>query len=117
MFEHLAEVEQKFIALEQSLMQGEMSSAELQKVTKERADLEPIVESYRLWVDIETALADAAEMCASDDAEMRELAEQESRELLKKQEELKQQLTILLLPKAPNDDRTVILEIRAGTGG
>lgn len=117
MFEHLAEVEQKFIALEQSLMQGELSSAELQKVTKERAELEPVVESYREWLSVEEGLSDAKEMVESDDAEMRTLAEQEIRDLTKTKEELNQKLTVLLLPKDPNDERNVILEIRAGTGG
>ena len=88
------------------------------KLMKEQADLAPIVEAYKQYKkskqDIEDSIALLEE---ENDEEMRELAKEELSDARKRVEELEQQLKILLLPKDPNDDKNVIVEIRAGAGG
>ena len=88
------------------------------KLMKEQADLSPIVDAYKAYKqarqDIEDSLALLEE---ESDEEMRELAKEELSDARKRVEELEQQLKILLLPKDPNDDKNIILEIRAGAGG
>ena len=88
------------------------------KLMKEQSDLAPIVEAYREYKkakqDVEDSLALLEE---ENDEEMRELAKEELSDAKKKIEELEQTLKILLLPKDPNDDKNIILEIRAGAGG
>jgi len=90
----------------------------LLKVTKERSRLEETVESFDNYQSLKGQLADAKEMFAEvDDAEMREMAREEVRELEAQLEELDDKLKLLLLPSDPNDDKNVMIEIRAGTGG
>ena len=88
------------------------------KLMKEQADLAPIVEAYKEYKqakqDIEDRLALLEE---ENDEEMRELAKEELSDAKKRVEELEQELKILLLPKDPNDEKNIILEIRAGAGG
>ena len=88
------------------------------KLMKEQSDLAPIVEAYREYKkakqDVEDSLALLEE---ENDEEMRELAKEELSDAKKKIEELEQTLKILLLPKDPNDDKNIIMEIRAGAGG
>lgn len=88
------------------------------KLMKEQADLAPIVEAYKEYKqakqDIEDSLALLEE---ENDEEMRELAKEELSDAKKRVEELEQELKILLLPKDPNDEKNIILEIRAGAGG
>lgn len=82
------------------------------------AELEPVVLAYREYTQASEELAGAREIASeADDAEMVELAEAEEEELSKRLEEIEQGLKVLLLPADPNDQRNVILEIRAGTGG
>ena len=85
---------------------------------KERADMEETVEKYREYKKTEEELSAArdAALC-EEDKDMREMFEEESRELKKKLADINEELKILLLPKDPNDDKNVILEIRAGAGG
>lgn len=88
------------------------------KLMKEQADLAPIVEAYKEYKqakqDIEDSLALLEE---ENDEEMRELAKEELSDAKRRVEELEQELKILLLPKDPNDEKNIILEIRAGAGG
>ena len=88
------------------------------KLMKEQSDLAPLVETYTKYKkakqDVEDSLAILDE---ESDEEMRELAKEELSEARKRIEELEQELKILLLPKDPNDDKNIILEIRAGAGG
>ena len=81
--------------------------------------MEPIVHKYKEYKKVKDSLADTKEMLGESglDEELREIAKMELSELESKMEELTQELRILLLPKDPNDDKNVILEIRAGTGG
>jgi peptide chain release factor 1 len=90
-----------------------------QKSMKDMAEMEPIVNKYREYKKTVDSLKDTREMLNDGglDEELRELAKMELAELEEKQETLTNQLRILLLPKDPNDEKNVILEIRAGTGG
>ena len=88
-----------------------------QKYIKEIGEMEPIVNKYKEYKAAKTNLNEAKEMLESGDEELRELAKMELSDLEDKIPEMESQLTILLLPKDPNDDKNVILEVRAGTGG
>jgi len=84
-------------------------------ILRERNDLEPIIEAYRAYRNAEQEMADAEELMS--DPEMKELCQQTYTEAKKAKEELYSQLQILLLPKDPNDEKSVIVEIRGGVGG
>ena len=88
-----------------------------QKHIKEMGEMEPIVKKYTEYKKAKTELADAKELLEMGDDEMRELAKMEIGELEEKIETAEEELKVLLLPKDPNDEKNVILEIRAGTGG
>jgi peptide chain release factor 1 len=85
------------------------------KLTKERAELEPVVALYHRFTQIEADMADAAEMLS--DPDMKDMAEEEIKEGKVRIEALEVELQKALLPKDPNDERNIFLEIRAGTGG
>ena len=88
------------------------------KLMKEQNDLTPIVEAYNEYKECKQAIEDSLEMLEEEsDEEMRELAKEELNDNKKRVEELEQELKILLLPKDPNDEKNVIVEIRAGAGG
>ena len=88
------------------------------KLMKEQSDLAPIVEAYNEYKECKQAIEDSLEMLEEEsDEEMRELAKEELNDNKKRVEELEQELKILLLPKDPNDEKNVIVEIRAGAGG
>jgi peptide chain release factor 1 len=87
----------------------------MQKLAKEHADLRELVETFRRYQDVIRRADDAREL--ERDPEMRELAHEERSQLLEESEGLEQRLKLLLLPKDPNDEKSVLLEIRAGTGG
>ena len=89
-----------------------------QKLMKEQADLAPIVEAYKEYKQAKQAIEDSLLMLEEEsDEEMRELAKMELADSKKKVEELEQTIKILLLPKDPNDEKNIVLEIRAGAGG
>ena len=88
------------------------------KLMKEQADLAPIVEAYKAYKQAKQDIEDSLALLEEEsDEEMRELAKEELSDAKKRVEELEQELKILLLPKDPNDDKNIILEIRAGAGG
>ena len=88
------------------------------KLMKEQNDLTPIVEAYKEYKSCKQAIEDSLQMLEEEsDEEMRELAKEELSESKAKVEGLEEKLKILLLPKDPNDDKNVIVEIRAGAGG
>ena len=88
------------------------------KLMKEQAELTPIVEAYKEYKACKQNIEDSLELLNEDsDEEMRELAKEELNESKARVEELENELKILLLPKDPNDDKNVIVEIRAGAGG
>ena len=88
------------------------------KLMKEQSDLAPIVEAYKEYKACNQNIEDSLAMLEEEsDEEMKELAKEELNESKERVAELEQQLKILLLPKDPNDDKNVIVEIRAGAGG
>jgi peptide chain release factor 1 len=93
-------------------------SARFQKVAKQHAELEEIVAKHREFKQIEKDLAGAHQMLMeADDAEMKQMAHEEEKQLTTRKEQVERELKLLLLPKDPLDDKSVIVEIRAGTGG
>ncbi len=84
---------------------------------QEYSQLEPIVDCYKRYQENEEVIEAAKEMAQDSDPEMREMAKEELNEAADQKENLQQQLQVLLLPKDPNDNRNIYLEIRAGTGG
>ncbi len=119
--EKLAEIEAKYDELTAQLGKPEVlaDTALYQKTAKAHADLTEIVEKYRNWKAIQKSLQETKSLLeeSSSDPEMKALAHEELRELEKKHELAEQELKILLIPKDPNDEKNVVLEIRAGTGG
>ncbi|MGH9463077.1 MAG: peptide chain release factor 1 [Vicinamibacteria bacterium] len=116
----LAALEQRFELLTEELGKPELvaSPSAYQKQAKARSELEPLVEKYRELKSVVNELNEAKEMAGeADDPEMRALAEEELTRLQSERERLTQELKTILLPKDPNDERNVIIEIRAGTGG
>ena len=91
--------------------------AEYRAHTKALAEIQPLVDRFRDYKTVEKEIGQARELAAGDDPEMQALAEQELRELGGRREALLAEIKVLLLPKDPNDERNVVLEIRAGTGG
>ena len=88
------------------------------KLMKEQAELVPIVEAYKQYKQAKQDVEDSLAMLEEEnDEEMREMAKEELSDAKKRIEELEHELKILLLPKDPNDDKNIILEIRAGAGG
>jgi peptide chain release factor 1 len=88
-----------------------------QKIAKQHRDLQDVVEKYREYKQIETGIADATAMLNEADADIRAMAEEELAALEERLPKIEEDLRLSLLPKDPNDEKNVILEIRAGTGG
>jgi peptide chain release factor 1 len=88
-----------------------------QKVAKAQREIETPVEKYREFKQVQQGLADARQMLAEKDADLRLMAEEEIAALEPRAAALEEELKVLLLPKDPNDEKNIILEIRAGTGG
>ena len=120
LFEKLDRIEARY-----DEMTNELSSAQAvtdtdryQKLAKANSDLGVIVTKYREWKDINKALEGAKQLFAeSADAEMKQMAHDEQRELEARLAPVERELKFLLIPKDPNDEKNVIVEIRAGTGG
>ena len=85
--------------------------------SKALAEIEPLVESYHKFRQLDAELADARELAAGGDAEMKALAKEEIARIDREVAALEDTIKVLLIPKDPNDSRNVMLEIRAGTGG
>jgi len=121
MFDKLSGIEREFQQLNQQLSDPEVIQDHLlfRKLSKRHAELEPIVAMYRRYRDIRTQMEETSDMLADPDCdrEMKALAEQELADLKNREAGIAAELKVLLLPKDPNDDRNVLLEIRAGTGG
>jgi peptide chain release factor 1 len=121
MFQELKSIEEKYHQLTLSLSNPALISdpQKIKKISKERASLEPLIKKYEDYKKVKKDIKEAEEILASPDSEpeLKKLAETELKELLQKEEKLEQEIKILLLPKDPNDERNVFLEIRAGAGG
>lgn len=119
LLEKLAQVEEHFEELESSLGKPEVASnvREYAKLAKERASLGEIVKCYREWRQLRRDLEGSRQLLNDDDADVQQLAQEEIHDLETKEGSLESKLRILLLPTDPLDEKSVILEIRAGTGG
>src|SRR5215475_1908660 len=120
MFERLEQIETKYHELNDALASPEIKSdsSRYQKTAKAHSELTPIVERYREYKDLKRGLAETKTMLVQEhDADLKAMAEEELATLQTRLEETEAELKVLLLPKDPNDERNVILEIRAGTGG
>jgi len=119
MFKKLKEIEVRYHELEQLLSDPAVvaNRSEFQKLAKEHADLTEIVAAYREYEKTSMQLDEDLELLKDSDEDLKELLKEEIPELREILEDLENKLRILLLPKDPNDDRSVFLEIRAGTGG
>src|SRR5712692_3368805 len=119
MFDKLASVERRYDEMLQLLGSAEVQSdpSEYRKHAKALAELEPLVERFRAYKAIVRDIAQTDELAGLGDADMRELAQEELKSLTARRDGLVNELKALLVPKDPNDEKNVVLEIRAGTGG
>ncbi len=121
MFKKLELVLQKYEELSLTVSDPDViaNQSEWQKRIKEMGEMEPIVTKYREYKKVEEDLASTKELLDESglDDEMREMAKEELKDLDERKEALTKELRIALLPKDPNDEKNVILEVRAGTGG
>ena len=117
MFQKLDDVEKKYEDLTVKISDPDVIAAQNEWKTymKEHAELEPIVLKYREYKKVKNSLEEAKEML--NDPELKELAEMEMLEAKEKLPKLEEELKLLLIPKDPDDDKNIICEIRAGTGG
>ena len=119
MFEKLNAIETRYDELMQSVsnLSAESDSAQYRKHAKALAEIQPLVEKFRDYKGILAEIEQARELLNTTDGEMRDLADQELRVLREREETLLADIKLLLVPKDPNDEKNVILEIRAVTGG
>src|SRR2546425_6354627 len=120
MFERLDQIEARYEELTQALASPEVisDSAKYQKTAKAHSEISLIVEKYREYKDLKRGIAESKAVLADEkDPEMRAYAQEELDKLESRVSAVEEELKVLLLPKDPNDEKNVILEIRAGTGG
>ena len=119
MLEKLAAIEDRYNGITVSLAMPEVlgNAQEYQKFSKEQSDLQPIYEKIQEYKKIVGDMESAEEIVKGGDNDLKELALEELEELRKQRPIIEDELKVMLLPKDPRDDRNVILEIRAGTGG
>ena len=120
MFDKLRDIQNKFIDVEKSLSDpAQISNPQrLQELSKTHAELSPIVTAYKDYQQLETAIQETESLLTEEnDPEMVELAQEELVDLKQQIDALTESIKLLLIPKDPNDEKNVIIEIRAGTGG
>jgi peptide chain release factor 1 len=119
LFDKIASTEAKYEELMASLGTAQVQSDpnEYRKQAKLLAEIEPLVQKYREYKAVSAEITHAEELMKGGDPEMRDLALEELNDLNVRKERLSDDLKLLLVPKDPNDERNVMLEIRAGTGG
>jgi peptide chain release factor 1 len=120
MYERLNQIEARYDELTAALASPDIvnDSARYQKTAKAHAEVAPIVEKYREYKDLTKGIAESKAMLADEkDPEMRAYAQDELTQLESRVGTVEEDLKVLLLPKDPNDEKNIILEIRAGTGG
>ena len=120
MFERLDQIEARYEELTQTLASPDITndSAKYQKTAKAHSEITPIVEKYREYKDLTRGIAESRAMLADEkDPDMRAYAQEELDKLEARVGGVEEELKVLLLPKDPNDEKNIILEIRAGTGG
>jgi peptide chain release factor 1 len=120
MFERLDQIEARYEELTHALASPEIisDSSKYQKTAKAHSEIAPVVEKYREYKDLKKGIAESKAVLADEkDSEMRAYAQEELEKLETRVAGVEEELKLLLLPKDPNDEKNVILEIRAGTGG
>ena len=120
MFDRLQAVEDRYEQLNELLSDPEIVSdnKKLREYSKEQSDISQTVEAYREYKEVKSQIQDAKMMLEEKlDADMRDMVKEELSELQARQEELEGTMRILLIPKDPNDDKNVIMEIRGAAGG
>jgi peptide chain release factor 1 len=119
-FQKLKDIESRYGTLESQMSDPSVAQdpQAYQRLAKESKEIAPIVERYRAYKGTLAELTKVQELARNEaDAEMREMAHEELRRLERRRDELDAEIPLLLLPKDPNDEKNVLLEIRAGTGG
>jgi peptide chain release factor 1 len=119
MFDKLESIESRYLELEKELSDPATiaNQPEYQRLAKEHADLMPCVQTFRKHRELAARLEENRELLSDVDPDIRELAQEDSSQIQTELDKLEDELKQLLIPKDPNDDKDVILEIRAGTGG
>ena len=120
MFDRLQAVEDRYERLTELLSDPDIvnDSKKLRDYSKEQSDIQETVDTYREYKEVKVQLADAREMLDSEkDPDMHEMVKEEFNSLKEQQEQLEERLRILLIPKDPNDNKNVIMEIRGAAGG
>jgi peptide chain release factor 1 len=115
----LEQLEKRYDELTQQMADPAIISDadQYRKITKAQSEMADLVSKFREWKKVQDSLSQARPMLHDSDAEMRAMAEQEIAQLEPEVTRIEEELRVLLLPKDPNDDKNVVLEIRAGTGG
>ena len=119
-FQKLRDIEARFAAVETAMSDPAVvqDPSAYQKLARESKEIAPIVERYRAYKDTLQELTKVQEMARAEaDPELREMAHEEARALEARRDALDAEIPVLLVPKDPNDEKNVLLEIRAGTGG
>jgi peptide chain release factor 1 len=119
MFERLDQIAARYEELGEQLASPEVVSdpQKYQKIARQHRELEAVVEKYREYKQAQTGISDAKAMLNESDPDIRAMAGEELAALEERLPKIEEELKLLLLPKDPNDEKNVILEIRAGTGG
>ena len=119
MFDRLEQLEERYRELEKDLADPAIITDQqrFQKAGKQHRDMAPVIERYREYKQVQTGIADAKTMLAETDPEIRAMAQDELNVLQARMPDIEDQLKVMLLPKDPNDEKNVVLEIRAATGG
>ncbi len=120
MFEQLREVNERLEEIVRLLSDADTAkdAARLQSLMKEQANLTPVSEAYNAWKKMQETIEDCQEMLSSEkDEDMRSMLKEELTGAKEEIEQLEQKLRVMLLPKDPNDEKNVVVEIRAGVGG
>jgi peptide chain release factor 1 len=119
MFDRLDQLEARYDDLSHQMSDPTLvnDQKKFQAIAKQHRDMEPTVEKFREYRSIKTAVTDAKAMLAETDPDIRAMAQEELLTLEPRLAEVEEELKVLLLPKDPNDDKNIIIELRAGTGG
>jgi len=119
MFDQLTGVEKRFAKLEQLLSNPDIIGDQetYRKYAKEHAELSRIVSVYREYQRVTKDIKESKDLLKDGDEDIKELAKEDVQDLQERSEKLEQDLKYLLVPKDPNDEKNIVLEIRAGTGG
>ncbi|MCR4605149.1 MAG: peptide chain release factor 1 [Eubacterium sp.] len=120
MFDHIEDIVLRYEEVLRDIVEPEIISDNdrYQKLMREQAELEPIVNKYKEYKDITTGIEDSLAILEEEsDEELKDMAKEELNDLRSRVDDVEKELKLLLLPKDPNDDKNVIVEIRAGAGG